>query len=145
MFAGIYLIFSWYAGKSYVFQIKKTEKYSPFQRKSTGNLAFISLDTMFKWMESSWHWWHLENGCSCPTFSWSFQDISPLLGSDGDGNDTRGSSDKVNVPVEVKGFINLIVDDDVDEDNDEFYACEEGGDDVEFRWNAFDVIIDDEE
>ena len=44
MFAGIYLIFSWYAGKLYVFQIEKTEKYSPFQRKSAGNLAFMSLD-----------------------------------------------------------------------------------------------------
>ena len=41
-----------------------------------------------------------------------FQDISPLLGSHGDDNDTRGISDKVNVPVEVKGFINPIVDDD---------------------------------
>ena len=46
MFAGIYLIFSWYDGKSYVFQIEKTGEYSPFQRKSAGNLAFISLDTM---------------------------------------------------------------------------------------------------
>ena len=55
-----------------------------------------------------------------------FQDISPLLGSHGDDNDTRGISDKVNVPVEVKGFINPIVDDDDDEDNDEFYVCQEG-------------------
>ena len=46
---------------------------------------------------------------------------------------TRGISDKVNVPVEVKGFINPIVDDDDDEDNDEFYVCQEGDDDVEFR------------
>ena len=74
-----------------------------------------------------------------------FQDISPLLGSHGDDNDTRGISDKVNVPVEVKGFINPIVDDDDDEDSNEFYVCQEGDDDFEFRWNAFDVIIDDDE
>ena len=72
-----------------------------------------------------------------------FQDISPLPGNDDD--DTRGISDIVNVPVEVKeGFVNPIVDD--DEDNDEFYVREEeDDDDVEFRRNAFDVIIDDEE
>ena len=74
-----------------------------------------------------------------------FQDISPLPGNDDD--DTRGISDIVNVPVEVKeGFVNPIVDDDDDEDNDEFYVREEeDDDDVEFRRNAFDVIIDDEE
>ena len=43
-------------------------------------------------------------------------------------------------------FVNPIVDDDEDEDNDEFYVREEeDDDDVEFRRNAFDVIIDDEE
>ena len=31
-----------------------------------------------------------------------FQDISPLPGSDDDDHDTRGISDKVNVPVQVK-------------------------------------------
>ena len=72
-----------------------------------------------------------------------FQDISPLPGNDDD--DTSGISNIVNVPVEVKeGFVNPIVDD--DEDNDEFYVREEeDDDDVEFRRNAFDVIIDDEE
>ena len=72
-----------------------------------------------------------------------FQDISPLPGNDDD--DTHGISDTVNVPVEVKGnFVNPFVDD--DEDNNEFYVCqEEDNDDVEFCWNAFDVIIDDEE
>ena len=72
-----------------------------------------------------------------------FQDISPLPGNDDD--DTRGISDTVNVPVEVKeNFVNPFVDD--DEDNNEFYVCqEEDNDDVEFCWNAFDVIIDDEE
>ena len=72
-----------------------------------------------------------------------FQDISPLPGNDDD--DTRGISDTVNVPVEVKGnFVNPFVHD--DEDNNEFYVCqEEDNDDVEFCWNAFDVIIDDEE
>ena len=72
-----------------------------------------------------------------------FQDISPLPGNDDD--DTRGISDTVNVPVEVKGnFVNPFVDD--DEDNNEFYVRqEEDNDDVEFCWNAFDVIIDDEE
>ena len=46
-----------------------------------------------------------------------FQDISPLPGNDDD--DTRGISDIVNVPVEVKeGFVNPIIDDDDDEDND---------------------------
>ena len=72
-----------------------------------------------------------------------FQDISPLPGNGDD--DTRGISDTVNVPVEVKGnFVNPFVDD--DEDNNEFYVCqEEDNDDVEFCWNAFDVIIDDEE
>ena len=45
-----------------------------------------------------------------------------------------------------EGFVNPIVDDDDDEDNDEFYVREEeDDDDVEFRRNAFDVIIDDEE
>ena len=45
-----------------------------------------------------------------------------------------------------KVFVNPIVDDDEDEDNDEFYVREEeDDDDVEFRRNAFDVIIDDEE
>ena len=75
-----------------------------------------------------------------------FQDISPLPGNDDD--DTRGISDIVNVPVEVKeGFVNPIIDDDDDEDNDEFYVreVEDDDDDVEFRRNAFDVIIDDEE
>ena len=43
-------------------------------------------------------------------------------------------------------FVNPIVDDDDDEDHDEFYVREEeDDDDVEFRRNAFDVIIDDEE
>ena len=72
-----------------------------------------------------------------------FQDISPLPRIDDD--DTRGISDTVNVPVEVKGnFVNPFVDD--DEDNNEFYVRqEEDNDDVEFCWNAFDVIIDDEE
>ena len=41
----------------------------------------------------------------------------------------------------MKGFVNPIV----DEDDDEFYIREEEDDDVEFRRNAFDVIIDDEE
>ena len=74
-----------------------------------------------------------------------FQDISPLPGNDDD--DTRGISDIVNVPVEVKeGFVNPIVDDDDDEDNDEFYVREEeDDDDVEFRRNDSDVIIDNEE
>ena len=73
-----------------------------------------------------------------------FQDISPLPGNDDD--DTRGISDIVNVPVEVKGFVNPIVDDRDDEDNDEFYVREEeDDDDVEFRRNAFDLINDDEE
>ena len=59
---------------------------------------------------------------------------------------TRGISDIFNIPVEVKGFVSPIVDDDDDEDNDEFYIREEeDDDDVEFRRNAFDVIIDDEE
>ena len=73
-----------------------------------------------------------------------FQDISPLPGNN-DDDDTSGISNIVNVPVEVKeGFVNPIVDD--DEDNDEFYVREEeDDDDVEFRRNAFDVIIDDEE
>ena len=68
-----------------------------------------------------------------------FQDISSLPRNDDD--DTREISDIVNVPVEVKGFVNPIV----DEDDDEFYVREEEDDDVEFRRNAFDVIIDDEE
>ena len=72
-----------------------------------------------------------------------FQDISPLPGNDDD--DTRGISDIVNVPVELKGFVNPTVDDDDDENDDEFYVREEEDDDVEFRRNAFDVIIDDEE
>ena len=73
------------------------------------------------------------------------QDISPLPGND-EGDDTRGISDIFNVTVELKGFVNPIVDDDDDEDNDEFYVREEEDDnDVEFRRNAFDVIIDDEE
>ena len=74
-----------------------------------------------------------------------FQDISPLPGNDDD--DTRGISDIVKVPVEMKeGFVNPIVNDDDDEDNDEFYVCEEEEDDgVEFRPNAFDVITDDKE
>ena len=73
------------------------------------------------------------------------QDISPLPGND-DDDDTRGISDIFNIPVEVKGFVSPIVDDDDDEDNDEFYIREEeDDDDVEFRRNAFDVIIDDEE
>ena len=73
-----------------------------------------------------------------------FQDILPLPGNDDD--DTRGMSDIVDVPVEMKeGFVNPIVDDDDDEDNDEFYVHEkEDDDDVEFRRNAFDVIIDEE-
>ena len=76
-----------------------------------------------------------------------FQDTSPLPGNDDNADDTSGISDVVNVPVEVKeGFVNPIVDDDDDEDNDEFYVREEeDDDDVEFRRNAFDVIIDDEE
>ena len=41
----------------------------------------------------------------------------------------------------MKGFVNPIV----DEDDDEFYVREEEDDDVEFRRNAFDAIIDDEE
>ena len=58
-----------------------------------------------------------------------FQDISPLPGNDDD--DTRGISDTVNVPVEVKGnFVNPFVDD--DEDNNEFYVRQEEDDDVEF-------------
>ena len=75
-----------------------------------------------------------------------FQDISPLPGNN-DDDDTNGISNIVNVPVEVKeGFVNPIVDDDEDEDNNKFYVSEGGDDDdVEFRWNAFDVIIDDEE
>ena len=50
-------------------------------------------------------------------------------------DDTRGISDIVSVPVEVKkGFANPIVDDDDDEDNAEFYVREEeDDDDVEFR------------
>ena len=62
-------------------------------------------------------------------------------------NDTRGVSDIVNVPVEMKeGFVNSIVDDDHDEDNAEFYVREEeDDDDVEFRRNALDAIIDNEE
>ena len=74
------------------------------------------------------------------------QDISPLPGND-DDDDTRGISDIFNVPVEVKeGLVNPVVDDDDDEDNDEFYVREEqDDDDVEFRRNAFDVIIGDEE
>ena len=46
---------------------------------------------------------------------------------------------------DMKGnFVNPFVDD--DEDNNEFYVRqEEDNDDVEFCWNAFDVIIDDEE
>ena len=45
-----------------------------------------------------------------------------------------------------EGFVNAIVNDGDDEDNNEFYVREEeDDDDVEFRWNAFDVIIDDEE
>ena len=72
-----------------------------------------------------------------------FQDISPLPGNDDD--DTRGISDIVNVPVEVKGFVNPTVDDDDDKNDDEFYVREEEDDDVEFRRNAFDVITDDEE
>ena len=99
----------------------------------------------FEWMESSWHLWRLENGCSCPTSLDPFQDISSLPRNDDD--DTRGISDVVNIPAEVKeGFVNPIADDDDDEDNDEFYVREEeDDDDVEFRRNAFDVIIDDEE
>ena len=51
-----------------------------------------------------------------------------------------------NVPLELKeGFVNPIVEDNDDEDNGEFYVHEEDDDDVEFRRNAFDVIIDDEE
>ena len=59
-----------------------------------------------------------------------FQDISPLPGNGDD--DTRGISDTVNVPVEVKGnFVNPFVDD--NEDNNEFYVHqEEDNDDVEF-------------
>ena len=74
-----------------------------------------------------------------------FQNISPLPGNDDD--DTRGISDIVKVPVEMKeGFVNPIVNDDDDEDNDEFYVCEEEEDDgVEFRPSAFDVITDDKE
>ena len=45
-----------------------------------------------------------------------------------------------------EGFVNSIVDDDHDEDNAEFYVREEeDDDDVEFRRNALDVIIDNEE
>ena len=45
-----------------------------------------------------------------------------------------------------EGFVNPIVDDNDDEDNAEFYVREEeDDDDVEFRRNALDVIIDDEE
>ena len=92
---------------------------------------------------SNWHLWCLENGCSWLPSLDLFQDILPLPRNDDD--DTHGISDIVSVPVEVKeGFVNPIVDD--DEDNDEFYVCkEEDDDDVEFCWNAFDVIIDDEE
>ena len=101
----------------------------------------------FEWVECSWHLWRLESGCSCPTFSWSVSGNSPLPGNDDDDDDTRGTSDIVSVPVEMKeSFVNPIVDDDDDEDNDEFYVREEEDDnDVEFRRNAFDVIIDDEE
>ena len=43
-------------------------------------------------------------------------------------------------------FVNPIVDDDDDEDKDEFDVREEeDGDDFEFRRNAFDINIDDEE
>ena len=74
-----------------------------------------------------------------------FQDISLLPKNDDD--DTRGISQIVKVPVEVKEvFVNPIVDDDDDEDKDEFDVREEeDGDDFEFRRNAFDVNIDDEE
>ena len=76
-----------------------------------------------------------------------FQDISPLPGSDDDDHDTRGISDIVNVPVQVKeGFVIPSVDDDDNEESDDLYLREEeDDDDVEYRRNAFDVIIDDEE
>ena len=86
-------------------------------------------------MESSWHLWRFENGCSCPTFSWSVSGYSPLPGNDDD--DTRGISDIINVPDETK---------EGDGDNDEFYVRkEEDDDDVEFRRNTFDVTTDDKE
>ena len=74
-----------------------------------------------------------------------FQNTSPLPWNDDNVDDTSGISDIFNVPVEVKeGFLNPIVDD--DEGNNEFYLREEeDDDDVEFRRNAFEVIIDDEE
>ena len=51
-----------------------------------------------------------------PSFD-PFQDNSPLLGNNDDDHDTRGISDIVNVPVQVKeGFVNSIVDGD---DNEE--------------------------
>ena len=96
----------------------------------------------FEWMESNWHLWRLEYGCSCPTFSWSvsgyFTPARKWLCE---------ISDIVNAQVEVKEvFVNPIVDDDEDEDNDEFYVREEeDDDDVEFRRNDSDVIIDNEE
>ena len=74
-----------------------------------------------------------------------FQGVSPLPGNDDD--DTRGISDIIKVPDETKeGFVNPIVDDDGDGDNDEFYVRkEEDDDDVEFRRNTFEVTIDDKE
>ena len=81
-----------------------------------------------------------------PSFD-PFQDNSPLLGNNDDDHDTRGISDIVNVPVQVKeGFVIHIVDDDDNEESDDLYLREEeDDDDVEYRRNAFDVIIDDEE
>ena len=61
-----------------------------------------------------------------------FEDISPLPENDND-NDTRGISDIIDVSVEMKGFVNHIVDDDDDEENNELYSREEeDDDDVEF-------------
>ena len=91
--------------------------------------------------KASLHLWALKMGVAALSSLDLFQDISPLPGNGDD--DTPGISDTVNVPVEVKGnFVNPFV----DEDNNEFYVRqEEDNDDVEFCWNAFDVIIDDEE
>ena len=55
----------------------------------------------FEWMKSSLHLWALKMGVAALSSLDLFQDISPLPGNDDD--DTRGISDTVNVPVEVKG------------------------------------------
>ena len=70
-----------------------------------------------------------------PSFD-PFQDNSPLLGNNDDDHDTRGISDIVNVPVQVKqGFVNPIADDDNNEDNDEFYLRQEEDDDIQLNVN----------